>query len=136
QFSAMTRLDHDRAIALFAKHHQVPVRSVKNIFIWGNHSSTQVPDLTHVEVDGKRLDSDERFHNEILPWAFKEFIPAVQQRGAEIIKARGVSSAASAADAAIKHMRDWILGTNEIVSMAVVSDGSYGKILILIILTI
>ncbi|KAG2386524.1 hypothetical protein C9374_002268 [Naegleria lovaniensis] len=124
QFSAMTRLDHDRALAQVALKLNVPVRSLSKFAIWGNHSATQYPDLSNALVDNvpvlSKVDKT---------WVEKEFIPTVQQRGAAIINVRGSSSAASAADAAIKHMRDWALGTpvpGEWVSMAVPSDGSYG----------
>ena len=124
QFTAMTRLDHNRAKAQIAKKAGVQVAEVKKVTIWGNHSATQYPDLYHAEVDGKNaaeLVSDQK-------WLESEFIPTVQQRGAAIIEARGASSAASAASAAIDHMRDWALGTadGDWVSMAVYSDGSYG----------
>ncbi|EFC37815.1 predicted protein [Naegleria gruberi] len=122
QFSAMTRLDHDRALAQVANKLKVPVRSLSKFAIWGNHSATQYPDLSYALVDGVQVSSKVE-----KTWVESEFIPTVQQRGAAIINARGSSSAASAADAAIKHMRDWSLGSNgEWVSMAVPSDGSYG----------
>lgn len=122
QFTAMTRLDHNRAMTQLAKKTGVHVTAVKDLCIWGNHSATQYPDITHATVDGKAaLDLvDEK-------WIEDEFIPTVQQRGAAIIKARGLSSAASAANAAIEHMRDWVMGSDgRKVSMAVHSDGSYG----------
>ena len=124
QFTAMTRLDHNRAKAQLAAKTGVPITSVAKMTIWGNHSATQYPDLFHAEVDGKSaadLIDDQK-------WLESEFIPTVQQRGAAIIEARGASSAASAASAAIDHMRDWALGTpaGDWVSMAVYSDGSYG----------
>jgi malate dehydrogenase len=122
-FTAMMRLDHNRALSQLAEKTGVHVTRVKRMTIWGNHSSTQYPDLTHATVDGKPALSlvDEAWYRE-------HFIPVVQQRGAAIIKARGASSAASAASAAIDHLRDWVLGTPEgsWVSMAVPSDGSYG----------
>jgi len=122
-FSAMTMLDHNRAISQLAKKCGVRSRDIKNMIIWGNHSATQYPDIHHAKVKGQDALSlvDER-------WFVDEFIPSVQQRGAEIIKARGLSSAASAANAAIDQMRAWVLGTEEgdWLSMAVVSDGSYG----------
>lgn len=122
-FTAMTRLDHNRALAQLAEktgHHH---RQIRRMTIWGNHSATQYPDLHHAEVNGQAaldlVDSD---------WYSSHFIPTVQQRGAAIIKARGASSAASAASSAIDHIRDWALGTadKDWVSMAVPSDGSYG----------
>jgi malate dehydrogenase len=122
-FTAMTRLDHNRALAQMAgkihKHHS----SIRKMVIWGNHSSTQYPDIRFAEVDGKtivgEIDQD---------WDRNTFIPEVQQRGAAIIKARGASSAASAASAAVDHIRSWAMGTPEgdWVSMAVPADGSYG----------
>ncbi len=122
QFTAMTRLDHNRAVAQLALKTGKHSTDVDSMIIWGNHSSTQYPDIHHCQVVGTAatalVDND---------WMVKSFIPTVQQRGAAIIKARGLSSAASAANAAIEHMRDWALGTNgKIVSMAIVSDGSYG----------
>ena len=122
-FTAMTRLDHNRAKAMLASKTGSQVSDVNGIVIWGNHSATQVPDLAHATVHG------EPASNLVSSaWTTNEFIPAVQQRGAEIIKARGASSAASAASAAIDHVRDWMLGSpaGEWVSMAVGSDGSYG----------
>ena len=122
QFTAMTRLDHNRAMAQLANKTGKHTTDVESMIIWGNHSATQYPDIHHCKVDGKDaaslVDQD---------WVVKDFIPTVQQRGAAIIKARGLSSAASAANAAIEHMRDWALGTGgKIVSMAIPSDGSYG----------
>jgi malate dehydrogenase len=124
QFHAMVRLDHNRAKAGLAGKLGKPVDSIRKMTIWGNHSSTQYPDVFQAEVDGKKLwplIGDQE-------WLEKTFIPTVQQRGAAIIKARGLSSAASAANAAIDHMRDWVMGTpaGDWVSMAVPSDGSYG----------
>ncbi|NBR66691.1 MAG: malate dehydrogenase [Actinobacteria bacterium] len=124
RFTAMTRLDHNRAVSQLAAKLGTPVASIKKMTIWGNHSSTQYPDLFHCEVNGKnaaQLVNDQA-------WLDGEFIPTVAKRGAAIIKARGLSSAASAANAAIDHMRSWALGTAEgdWVSMAVPSDGSYG----------
>ena len=122
-FSAMTRLDHNRAKSYLAKKIGVTSTEIKKMIIWGNHSATQFPDLYHVLCNGKSI------NNEIgHQWLIDDFIPTVQQRGAEIIKARGASSAASAASAAIDHMRDWALGTpkDDWVSMAIPSDGSYG----------
>ena len=122
-FSAMTRLDHNRAKSYLAKKIEATSTEIKKMIIWGNHSATQFPDLYHVLCNGKSI------NNEINhQWLIDDFIPTVQQRGAEIIKARGASSAASAASAAIDHMRDWALGTpkDDWVSMAIPSDGSYG----------
>jgi malate dehydrogenase len=123
-FTAMTRLDHNRAVAQIAKRAGRSVRSVKKVSIWGNHSATQYPHLFAAEIDGVNA------HQVIddLGWVQDDFIPTVQQRGAAIIEARGLSSAASAANAALDHMRDWVLGTpsGDWVSMAVASDGSYG----------
>ncbi len=122
-FTAMMRLDHNRAIAQIAKETGVHSSLIKKVAIWGNHSTTQYPDINNAFVDSKRatyiLDKD---------WIRNSFIPRVQKRGAEIIEARGLSSAASAASAAIDHMKDWELGSsvNDWVSMAVPSDGSYG----------
>ncbi|MEJ5256484.1 MAG: malate dehydrogenase [Acidimicrobiales bacterium] len=123
-FTAMTRLDHNRAIAQIAKRAGRPVRAVRKVSIWGNHSATQYPHLFHAEIDGRNA-------HEVIgdrEWVENDFIPTVQQRGAAIIEARGLSSAASAANAALDHVRDWVLGTPEgdWVSMAVASDGSYG----------
>ncbi|HET6906096.1 MAG TPA: malate dehydrogenase [Rhodanobacteraceae bacterium] len=122
-FTAMVRLDHNRAMAQLAQQADAHVNDVKRMIIWGNHSSTQYPDIHHATVKGQRA-------TELVAdaWYRDSFIPTVQQRGAAIIKARGASSAASAASAAIDHMRSWALGTAEgdWVSMAVPSDGSYG----------
>jgi malate dehydrogenase len=121
--TAMTRLDHNRAIAQLAAKTNRHVSDVRRMIIWGNHSATQYPDINHASVGGEAaaglVDGD---------WLADEFIPVVQQRGAAIIKARGASSAASAASAAIDHMRDWALGTpdDDWVSMAIPADGSYG----------
>ncbi len=122
-FTAMTRLDHNRAMAQLAGKTDSTVNDVKKMIIWGNHSSTQYPDLTAATVNGKpALDLVDR------DWYENTYIPDVQQRGAAIIKARGASSAASAANAAIAHMRTWVLGTdeNDWVSMGVYSNGEYG----------
>ena len=122
QFTAMTRLDHNRALTQIAQKTGKHVTDVTGLAIWGNHSATQYPDLHHAKVAGQDATSlvDQT-------WIESEFIPTVQQRGAAIIKARGLSSAASAANAAIEHMRDWALGTQgKTVSMGVYSDGSYG----------
>ncbi|MFA5551266.1 MAG: malate dehydrogenase [Trueperaceae bacterium] len=123
QFSAMTRLDHNRAKSQLAHKSGARVADVKRMIIWGNHSSTQVPDLNHASVSGRAATElvDEA-------WTTQEFIPVVQKRGAAIIEARGASSAASAANAAIDHMRDWALGTadGDWVSMGIPSRGWYG----------
>lgn len=123
RFTAMTRLDHNRAMAQLAAKTGNHVNDVRRLTIWGNHSATQYPDLHHATVDGTAATDlvDER-------WLADEFIPTVQQRGAAIIAARGASSAASAASAAIDHMHDWTLGTpdDDWVSMAIPADGSYG----------
>ena len=122
-FTAMTRLDHNRAIAQLAAKTDQHVTGIRNRIIWGNHSATQYPDVSHATVDGKPASSLVD-----AGWLTSDFIPTVQQRGAAIIKARGASSAASAASAAIDHVRDWALGTpkDSWVSMAVPADGSYG----------
>jgi malate dehydrogenase len=122
-FSAMTRLDHNRAIGQLADKCGVLARDVKNVIIWGNHSATQYPDLHHAEVKGANALSLIEYD-----WFTNEFIPKVQQRGSEVIKARGLSSAASAANAAIDQMRDWTRGTPDgtWISMGIPSDGSYG----------
>ena len=119
----MTRLDHNRAIAQLAQKTGVTVSDVTNMTIWGNHSTTQYPDLFHAKVNGRpAIELVEQ------DWYENEYIPKVAKRGAAIIEARGASSAASAANAAIDHMHDWVLGTpeNDWVSMSVFSDGSYG----------
>jgi len=122
QFTAMTRLDHNRAIAQLAQKTGCHNSDVSNLIIWGNHSATQYPDIHHCMVAGRAaVDLVES------SWVLETFIPTVQQRGAAIIKARGLSSAASAANAVIEHMRDWVNGTNgEMVSMGIYSDGCYG----------
>jgi malate dehydrogenase len=123
QFTAMTRLDHNRAISQLAEKTGVHQGKIRRMTIWGNHSATQYPDIAHCTVDGRAA-------TEVVDqtWYREAFIPIVQQRGAAVIKARGASSAASAAAAAIDHMRTWALGTVEgdWVSMAIPSDGSYG----------
>ena len=123
QFTAMTRLDHNRALGQVAERCGAGAGDVRRVTIWGNHSATQFPDLRHATVRGQAATGllDET-------WIRETFIPRVQRRGTEIIEARGASSAASAAHAAIDHMRDWVMGTPEgdWVSMAVPSDGSYG----------
>jgi malate dehydrogenase len=124
RFTAMMRLDHNRAIAQLANKLGRPVTDVKRMTIWGNHSPTQYPDLVNALVDGSsawdQVDDEK--------WIADQFIPTVGKRGAAVIEARGASSAASAANAAIDHVHDWVLGTpdGDWVSMAVVSDGSYG----------
>jgi malate dehydrogenase len=124
QFTAMMRLDHNRAISQLAARVNAPVASIKKMTVWGNHSVTQYPDLSYCEVAGKAakaLVNDDA-------WIDSTFIPTVAKRGAAVIKARGSSSAASAANAAVDHIRSWALGTpaGDWVSMAVPSDGSYG----------
>jgi malate dehydrogenase len=124
RFTAMTRLDHNRAIAQLANKTSSPVTAISHMTIWGNHSATQYPDLFHAEVSG-------RIAAEVVDdqaWIESDFIPTVQKRGAAIIDARGSSSAASAASAAVDHVRDWVHGSaaGDWVSMAVPSDGSYG----------
>jgi malate dehydrogenase len=124
RFTAMVRLDHNRAIAQLAKRTGVAVSEITNMTIWGNHSTTQYPDLVHARVRGQSAwdaVGDES-------WVAEEFIPTVAKRGAAVIEARGASSAASASNAAIDHVRDWVRGTPEgdWVSMAVPADGSYG----------
>jgi malate dehydrogenase len=124
RFTAMTRLDHNRALAQLATKTGAAVSEITNMTIWGNHSATQYPDIFHAKVKGKNaaeLVDDQ-------PWLESDFIPTVQKRGAAIIEARGASSAASAANAAIDHVHDWVLGTpaDDWVSMAIPSDGSYG----------
>ncbi|HEV7761597.1 MAG TPA: malate dehydrogenase [Acidimicrobiales bacterium] len=125
QFTAMTRLDHNRAIAQLAQKVEAPVADITRMTIWGNHSATQYPDVFHAQVGGK---SAWEAVGQDQAWLADTFIPTVQQRGAAVIKARGLSSAASAANAAVSHMRTWALGTaaDDWASMAVVSDGSYG----------
>jgi malate dehydrogenase len=124
QFTAMMRLDHNRALTQVAQKIGKPVSGVKKMTIWGNHSATQYPDLFQAEAEGKKvwpLINDQE-------WLEKTFIPAIQKRGAAIIEARGLSSAASAANAAMDHMRTWVHGTPEgdWVSMGIAADGSYG----------
>jgi malate dehydrogenase len=122
-FTAMTRLDHNRALSQLAEKTGAHVNDIQRMIIWGNHSATQYPDINHALVKGKPATSlvDQ-------PWIEKDFIPTVQQRGAAIIKARGASSAASAASAAIDHVRDWFHGSpqGDWLSMGIPSDGSYG----------
>ena len=124
RFTAMTRLDHNRAIAQLSKRTGAAVSEITNMTIWGNHSATQYPDIFHAKVRGEnaaQVVNDQA-------WLEDDFIPTVQKRGAAVIEARGASSAASAANAAIDHVHDWVLGTPEgdWVSMAIPSDGSYG----------
>lgn len=133
-FSAMMRLDHNRAIAQIALKLFQPVRDIKKMIVWGNHSGTQYPDLDHAEIRGRLvrdiLANQSGSHPEDAPqeWVENVFIPTVQKRGAAVIDARGLSSAASAANAAIAHMHDWMLSShhNDWVTMSVASDGSYG----------
>jgi malate dehydrogenase len=122
-FCAMMRLDHNRSLAQLAEKTGTHINQIKHMVVWGNHSATQYPDISFVTVNGKT--AKDLIDN---TWYVEHFIPTVQQRGAAIIKARGSSSAASAASAAIDHMRNWTLGTegDDWVSMAVLSDGSYG----------
>lgn len=122
--TAMTRLDHNRAISQLAAKTDRPVSSIRRMTIWGNHSATQYPDLFHCEIDGKNAYELVSDHE----WVDSTFIPTVAKRGAAVIDARGASSAASAANAAINHMHDWVMDTTEgdWVSMGVTSDGSYG----------
>jgi malate dehydrogenase len=124
QFTAMMRLDHNRALTQVAQKTGKPVTSVKKMSIWGNHSATQYPDVFHAEVDGQN--AFKTINDQA--WVEGHFIPTVQKRGAAIIEARGLSSAASAASAAIDHVRDWVHGTpqGDWVSMGIPSDGSYG----------
>ena len=121
-FTAMTRLDHNRALAQIAAKTESHVNQIRHMIIWGNHSATQYPDINHVTINDRNATEmvDET-------WVTDDFIPTVQQRGAAIIKARGMSSAASAASSAIDHMRDWTLGTagDDWVSMAISAEGSY-----------
>jgi malate dehydrogenase len=123
QFTAMTRLDHNRAISQLAEQTGKPSTTITRMSIWGNHSATQYPDIRHALISGSPA-------TELVDqaWVVDNFIPTVQQRGAAIIKARGASSAASAASAAVDHVRTWVHGTpkNDWVSMAIPSDGSYG----------
>ena len=123
-FSSMMRLDHNRALTQVAQKTGKPVASVRKMTVWGNHSATQYPDVFHAEVDGKnaaKLINDQK-------WLEDYFIPIIQKRGAAVIDARGLSSAASAANAAMDHVRDWVYGTRDgdWVSMGIASDGSYG----------
>jgi malate dehydrogenase len=123
-FTAMMRLDHNRSLSQVAQKVGKPVASLKKLHVWGNHSSTQYPDVFTAEIDGQKVWPMINDQN----WLEKDFIPTIQQRGAAIIAARGLSSAASAANAAIDHVRDWVFGTRDgdWVSMGIASDGSYG----------
>jgi malate dehydrogenase len=123
RFTAMTRLDHNRALGQLANKTDKRVADITRMTIWGNHSMTQYPDITHCLIDGKPATDFVT-----MDWAIDHFIPRIQRRGAAIIDARGLSSAASAADAVVDHVRDWALGTRpgDWVSMSVHSDGSYG----------
>ena len=120
-FTAMMRLDHNRALAQLAAKTGAAVSDIEGLAVWGNHSPTMYPDLHHATVAGKpAMDLVD------MDWVENEFLPTVQKRGAAIIDARGASSAASAANAAIDHVRDWVSGTDQVVSMGVLSDGRYG----------
>ena len=124
RFTSMMRLDHNRAMAQLAAKAGAPVADITNMTVWGNHSPTQYPDIFHAKVKGK--DAAEAVNDQ--EWLENDFIPTVQKRGTAVIEARGASSAASAANAAIDHVRDWVLGTRDgdWVSMGIPSDGSYG----------
>jgi malate dehydrogenase len=124
RFTAMTRLDHNRAVSQIAARLGASVADVKKMTIWGNHSTTQYPDLFHAEVNGANAYAAVNDHT----WVDGTFIPSVARRGAAVIEARGASSAASAANAAMDHIRSWALGTppGDWVSMGIPSDGSYG----------
>jgi malate dehydrogenase len=119
QFTSMMRLDHDRSIAQIANKYKTNIKEVKKIIVWGNHSNTQVPDLSNAEVSGENI---KNIMNE--DWYKNDFIPRIQNRGAEIIEARGSSSAASAANAAITHMRDWVSGNNDWLSIGQISNNN------------
>ncbi|MDJ0882450.1 MAG: malate dehydrogenase [Gammaproteobacteria bacterium] len=123
QFTAMTRLDHNRTMGQLANKTNSLVADIKRVNIWGNHSMTQYPDISNCLIDGKPA-----YDLVTRDWVIDHMIPRIQRRGAEIIEARGLSSAASAADAVVDHVHDWALGTseNDWVSMSVMSDGSYG----------
>jgi malate dehydrogenase len=124
RFTAMTRLDHNRALTQLAKKANVATTQIKNLTIWGNHSATQYPDIFHATIDGRP--AAEVVNDQA--WLENDFIPTVAKRGAAIIEARGASSAASAANAAVDHIFDWVNGTpaDSWVSAAIPSDGSYG----------
>ena len=119
QFTSMMRLDHDRSKAQVALKYKVQINDVKKIIVWGNHSNTQVPDLSKTEVKGEEI-------KEVMntDWYVNEFIPRIQKRGAEIIEARGLSSAASAANAAVSHMRDWVAGSSDWLSIGQISNNN------------
>ena len=119
QFTSMMRLDHDRSLAQVANKYKTNIKEVKKIIVWGNHSNTQVPDLSNSEVSGENI---KNIMNE--DWYKNDFIPRIQNRGAEIIEARGSSSAASAANAAITHMRDWVSGNNDWLSIGQISNSN------------
>ena len=119
QFTSMMRLDHDRSLAQVANKYNTNIKEVKKIIVWGNHSNTQVPDLSNAEVSGKNIKD---IMNE--DWYKNDFITRIQNRGAEIIEARGSSSAASAANAAITHMRDWVSGNNDWLSIGQISNSN------------
>jgi malate dehydrogenase len=123
-FTSMMRLDHNRAIAQVSIKLAQPVRDIKKMVVWGNHSGTQYPDLSHSEIGGRKVSELIKDHD----WIENNFIPTVQKRGAAVIEARGLSSAGSAANSAIAHVRDWVLGSapGDWVTMSVPSDGSYG----------
>jgi malate dehydrogenase len=121
RITAMTRLDQNRAVALLAQKLGTGVDAVSDLVVWGNHSPSMFPDLFNAKVDGERAADQVD-----MDWYEKEYIPRVGKRGAEVIEARGASSAASAANAAIDHVRDWVSGADGLRSMAVASDGSYG----------
>ena len=120
-FTAMTRLDHNRALGQLAAKTGAVVADIAGLAVWGNHSPTMYPDLTHATVGGRPA-----LEEVDMDWVANDFMPTIQKRGAAIIEARGASSAASAANAAIDHVRDWVGGTDGIVSMGVASDGRYG----------
>lgn len=127
RFSALTRLDENRARAQLAATLETPVAAVRRVTIWGNHSATQFPDVSHATVDGRPvLDALAERVEDVQDWLEGTFIPRVAKRGAEIIEVRGSSSVASAANAAIEHTRDWVRGSTEWTSAAVVSHGEYG----------
>ena len=136
RFTAMTRLDHNRALAQLAASLDTPVNTISNVIIWGNHSASQVPDISHAllqKSDGSKIPLTQALAQKLggahalEPWLEEVFIPRVAKRGAEIIQVRGFSSAASAAAAAVDHMHDWVFGTAEgWTSAAISSDGSYG----------
>ncbi|OAN43225.1 malate dehydrogenase [Microbacterium sp. H83] len=127
RFTALTRLDENRARALLAQALAVPVDTVRRVPIWGNHSATQFPDVSHATVGGRSVrDALEAIVDDVPAWLDESFIPRVAKRGAEIIAVRGSSSVASAASATIDHVRDWVRGTDDWTSAGVVSHGEYG----------